>query len=814
MSNLLQDLRYGWRLLWKSPSFTLVAVTSIALGIGATTVIFTAVNGVLLRPLRFQQPERLVAVWGSFKEDNLEKNWISEPEFWDLRHDLHSFSDIAAVSTGGGLNLSGASAEPLRVSAGAATANFFSLLGISAEAGRAFAPGEDEPGRDTVVLLSHSLWKNRFGSDPGILGKTIILDARPYTIIGVLPPGFQYQRKQDVWVPLALDRAKPESRGSHYLQVIGRLAPGLSLAQANSELAREADQLAGQYPNNYTRGDFNLHAFSLKADLVGDVRTPLMVLLAAVGCLLMIAAANVANLLLARASEREKEIAIRAAMGAGQGRVLRQLITEGVGLSLLGCVTGVVLAYWGLALLKTLTKSIPRAEEIVLDANVLLVSVVVSVLTGILFAMAPALHLVRANMQSALKEGGRSNTAGKIHQRTRNILAAAEIGLALVLLAGAGLLIRSFYRMLDVEPGFQASHLLTFRVTLPTGKYKAPEQPAFFQRVAENVEHLPGVQAAGAISELPLSGTYSSGTVIGENVTGNIPRTHDGRFSYVEADRRIVSVGYFSTLGVRLVQGRFFTDADDDRAPKVAIVDDDFAQRFWPGFNPVGKRIALSAATGKDPEWREIVGVIKHVRHYGLDRRGREQVYFPLPQRPTEDMFIAVRTTADPESLVGAIRKSVYQVDPEQPIYSVKTMDELLDDSFSQRRFNLVLLGLFAGLALLMAAIGIYGVISYAVTQRTQEFGIRMALGAQRADVLRLVLSQAGLVLAIGIVGGLAGSIVLSRALASLLFGISTSDPITFSVVALILCSVALGASYMPARRATQVEPMIALRYE
>ena len=488
MHNLMQDIRYGLRLLWKSPSFTLVAVISIALGIGATTVIFSAVNGVLLSPLRYHEPEKLVAVWGAFKAADLDKNWISEPEFHDFQRDLHSFSNIEAYSQGGGLNLSSSSGEPLRVTANASTANFFQMLGIQPLIGRAFAPGEDQIGRDNVVLLSYSLWKNRFASERNVVGQSITLDSKPTTVIGVLPPGFQFGgKKADVWVPIGFDPAKPGNRGSHYLRVVARLGSGVTLNQAQSELQSEAQRLTKVYPANYANGGFGLEAYQLKSDLVQDARTPLLVLLAAVGCLLLIATANVANLLLSRAAQREKEIGVRAALGASRLRIMSQLLTEGVTLSVLGCVVGVALAYWGVEALMRLSTSVPRADEIKLDGNVLLFSVAMSILTGILFALAPALHLAKASMHDALKEGGRSNTAGKVHQRTRNGLAAAEVGLALVLLVGAGLLIRSFYRMLDVEPGFKTSHLLTFRISLPPEKYKEAQSSEFFRRAIERV---------------------------------------------------------------------------------------------------------------------------------------------------------------------------------------------------------------------------------------------------------------------------------------------------------------------------------------
>jgi putative ABC transport system permease protein len=821
MNTLAQDLRYGFRLLWKSPSFTFVAVISIALGIGATTVIFSAVYGVLLRPLQYSEPEKLVAVWGALPKDGLDKNWISEPEFHDFQRDLHSFSGIAAYSSGNGANLSMGSSEPVRVTAGQSSANLFSVLGISPEMGRGFAPDEDRKGALDVVLLSHSLWKSRFASDPKIVGQTITLDGRGFAVIGVLPAGFRFGGNMDVWVPYQFDSAN-EDRGSHFLQVVARMAPGVSITQAASELASEAAELTKRFPDNYSSGHFGLKLFALKADLVEEVRTPLLVLLAAVMCLLLIAAANVANLLLSRASQREKEVAVRAALGATRIRVLRQLMTEGVLLSLMGCAVGVLLAYWGIELLKTMSATIPRADEIQLNPQVLLFSVAISIVTGMLFALAPGIHLVRSSPQNSLKESGRSNTGGKLHQRARTGFAAAEIGLALMLLVGAGLLIRSFYRMLQVDTGFQTAHLLTFRISLSDPKYKADQRLAIYQRMLEELSQTPGVQSVNTISQLPLGGSYSSGSVIAEDATGaDLPRIPHANLPYAESDYRIVSADYLRSMGIQLISGRYFSDADDERAAAVAVIDSDFAQRFWPGLNPLGRRIALEQVPDSkppQPRWRTVVGVVGHVKNYALDQKGREQVYVPLKQRPNwaslEDMFVAVRTSSDPKALSSSIQQLVHRIDPHQPIYQVRTMDELLEESFSQRRFNLVLLGLFAGLALLMAAIGIYGVISYGVTQRTQEFGIRIALGARGADVQRLVLSQAGVVLGLGVVGGLCGSLLLSRALQSLLFGISPADPVTFIGVAFLLGCVAFAASYLPARRATKVDPMVALRYE
>jgi putative ABC transport system permease protein len=821
MHSFLLDLGYGIRLLWKNPSLTVISVISIALGIGATTVIFSAVNGVLIKPLQYHQPENLVAIWGALPKSGLDRNWISQPEFEDFQRDLHSFSAIAAYSSGDGANLSIGSSEPLRVTAGSATANLFQLLGVSPERGRAFVSGEDRKGAPDVVLLSHSLWKNRFASDPQLVGKSVTLDGRSFAVVGILPDGFRFGGGMDIWVPLQIDTVEND-RGSHYLQVVARLAPGVSMAQASSELAREASELTKRFPDDYAAGQFGLQLFALKADLVQDVRTPLLVLLASVVCLLLIAVANVANLLLSRASRREKEVAVRTALGASRIRVLRQLMTEGVLLSLVGCAMGMFLAYWGIAALNTLGNIIPRAEEIELDSQVLLFSVAVSIITGILFALAPGLHLIRTSPQDSLKEGSRSTTAGKLHQRARNGFAAAEIGLALVLLVGAGLLIRSFQHLLQVEPGFQTEHLLTSRISLSDQKYKPEDRVAFYSRLLRELAQTPGVKQAATISQLPMGGVYSSGSVRAEDATGtDFPRVPKLNLAYIESDTRIVSTDYFQTLGIELEAGRYFTESDDSRAQPVAIVDPDFAARFWPGKNPIGRRISMEQVPNTEPpqlRWRTIVGVVRHIRNYGLEQKGREQVYLPINQPPNwaslQDMFVAVRTAGDPAALASTLQQTVYRLNPQQPVYQIRTMDDLLSDSFSQRRFNLVLLGLFASLALIMAAIGIYGVISYGVAQRTQEFGIRMALGAQARDVMRLVLSQAGLVLATGILGGLLGAAILSRMLSSLLFGITAADPVTFIGVGSLLCIVALLASYLPARRATKVDPMVALRYE
>jgi putative ABC transport system permease protein len=814
METLGQDLKYGMRTLGKNPGFTAVAVLTLALGIGANTAIFSVVNGILLRSLPYKNPGQLVKLWGKFDKAGIPKNWISEPEWWDLQEANQVFSDLAAYSPTDGANAISSSGEPVRVAARSATASLFPLLGVEAARGRAFTPDEDQPGRNRVVVLSDGAWKTLYGADPNLMGKSVRIDAQTYTIVGVLPAGFNFGGRIDVWMPLGLDRAHPDDRGDHNDEVVGRLKPGITLTQASAEIAALAARLDRTYPDFYRDQGFGMFLVPLREEVVGDVRPALLTLLGAVGLVLLIACGNIANLLLARATAREKEIAIRAALGADRWRLSRQLLTESVLLALCGGGLGLLMAFWAVDAMHSLAREIlPRLAEVRVDPVALGFAFGVSVLTGLLFGLAPALHFASSQPQSNLTSEARGASASAGRQRFRNALVVSEIALSLLLLICAGLLLRSFDHLLKVSPGFNTDRVLSMQLSLPETKYKDGSSIcAFYRRLLERVRALPGVEFAGAVHNLPLSGSYSSGGVTIEDtaVTDVLrdPRTHR---AYLEADWRPTTPGYFEAMRIPLVEGRLFTDADDAQAPLVTIVDIDFANRFWPGQDPIGKRVV---AVGR--EWRTIVGVVGHVKHYALNVKGREQIYFPQNQSDfnIRDMFLVARTSGDPAALTNAIRQEVMRLDPEQPVYAVKTMEELLDASVAQPRLNLFLLGLFAGLALLLAAVGIYGVLAYSVTQRTREIGIRLALGAEPSDALMLVVRQ-GLALALtGIALGLAGSLLITRFISTLLFGVTPTDPFTYAAVSGLLLMVALAASYIPALRATRVDPIVALRYE
>jgi len=814
VETLLQDIRYALRMLAKNPGFTAVAVLTLALGVGANTAIFSVVHCVLLRPLPYKDPGTLVKVWGKLEKTGIPRNWISDPEWWDLNDANRVFSGLAAYGPADGANLMGGSGEPVRVAARGTTSGLFPLLGVAATQGRILLPEDDQPGHQRVVVLSDAAWKTLFGADPGLIGKQIRMDAESYTVVGVLPAGFEFEGRVDVWSPLALDRAHPDDRGNHNYEVLARLKPGVTLARASEEIRTFAAGLDRAYPADYADQGFGMYLVPLQQEVVGDVRPALLLLFAAVGLVLLVACGNVANLLLARATAREKEMAVRAALGATRLRVARQLLTESVLLALAGGGLGLLLAYGAVDAIRSQAAQIlPRVAEVQVDPAVLGFTFAVSLFTGLLFGMAPALHFSGRGVQGNLKEATRGSSAGAAHQRLRNIVVVAEVAFSLMLLIGAGLLVRSFDRLLRVSPGFQAGHVLTMQISLPETRYKEhSEIVTFYQRLLEGVRALPGVQAAGAVHNLPLSGSYFSGGVTIEDTAATgvrrDPKTH---FASIEADRRPVTPGYFEAMQIPLLQGRLFTDADDSQAPPVAIVDADFARRFWPEQDPIGKRVSAG-----DSDWRTVVGVVGHVRHYALNVRGREQVYFPQTQSRfnIRAMFVAVRAAGDPAELASAIRRQAAQLDPEQPVYAVKTMDDLLGASVAEPRLNLILLGSFAGLALLLATVGIYGVLAYSVTQRTREIGIRLALGARPGDALLLVVRQ-GLLLALaGVAAGLAGSLAVARFLSALLFGVTPTDPLTYAAVSALLLGVALAACCVPARRAARVEPIVALRYE
>jgi len=807
-------------MLRKSPGFTVVAIVALALGIGANCAIFSVVNAVLLRPLPFKDPQGLVRIWGKFEKAGIPKNWISQPELLDLQEQTQTLESIAAYETGGA-NLT-TNADPVRVNSASVNANLFSMLGVQPTYGRTFLDEEDQPGRDKVVLISDGLWRNRFGSEPTLLGKTIALSGESYTVVGVMPAGFRFPDEADLWLPLAIDRAHLEDRGSHGLEVVARLKPGFTLPQAQADLTNIAATLEQRYPNNYSDSGWGLYPVSMLDEFVGNVRPALRILLAAVAFVLLIACANVANLLLARATVREKEVAIRAALGAGRRRLVQQLLTESVVLSVLGGLFGLLLAYLSIRLFVIFgPRDIPRLDEIGLDGRVFGFSLLIAITTGLVFGLAPAMQISKPDLQDSLKEGGRGSSKGR--HRLRNALVVSEVAIALVLLVGAGLMIKSFQRLMQLDLGFRTNNVLTMRLSVPSTKYKEGAQvAAFYRQLLDKINALPGVESAGAISHLPLSGSYASGTTAVENAEPQEGLKSFQGAAYIEADRRNVSPDYFKAMGIQLKEGRLFTDADNATAPPVAVVDETFERRFWPHGTAVGKRFISRFNDGKDIKWGQIVGVVAHVRHYGVDQvkqyglehEGREQAYFPHSQQTSNRMYLAIKTTNDPLSLTSAVRNEILSLDPEQPVYSVKSMDQLVTTSLAQRQLNMVLFVAFSSIALILASVGIYGVMSYSVTQRTHEIGIRMALGAGQRNVLGLVVRQ-GMALALTGVGfGLAGALVLTRMMSSLLFGVSATDPVTFVAISALLTGVALVACLVPARRATRVDPMVALRYE
>jgi putative ABC transport system permease protein len=820
MGKLLQDIRYSTRVLRKSPGFTVVAVVALALGIGATTAIFSVVYAVALRPLPFKEPERLAKIWGKFEREGIPKNWISEPELYDLREQTQSFEGFAAMQTFG-VNLAG-NDSPERVSTAFVSAALFPLLRVQPSLGRTFTNEEDQAGANRVALVSNGLWKRRFASDPGIIDGTIVLNGQNYTVLGVMPPGFNYPDDVDLWVPIGFDKANPSNRGNHGLEVLARIKSDVSPGQAVAEISSLATALAEKYPNNYSPdGGFSFYMVPLHEEVVGNIKPMLILLIIAVALVLLIACANVANMLLARATVREREVAIRAALGAGRGRLIRQLLTESVLLAAVGGALGVLLAYFGVRLFVTFgPQDIPRLSEIGVDALVLGLSLLVTIMTGIIFGLAPALHISKPDLNNSLKEGGRGTTGGR--HFVRNLLVVAEVSFALMLLIMAGLTIKSFQRLLNINLGFRTENVLTMRLTLPQARYNPEQAAPFYQQLLDQIKALPGVQSAGAVTILPLSGSYSSGTTVVEDTSAGEGLQRFNGHPFLEADRRNVTPGYFDSLGVTLLKGRLITEADDQKAPRVAVVDEKFARRFWPDGNAVGKRVAVGG-TRDNMQWGEIVGVISHIRHYGTNKEGqdrayfpegREQIYFPLAQNPSRTMYLAISTATDPTSLINPVRNAVLAMDKDLPVYEVKTMEQLVSKSVANPRLNVVLMSIFAAVALILSAVGIYGVMSYSVTQRTHEIGIRMALGATPSDVLRLVVGQGLALTGVGVGIGLASAFFLTRLMSTLLFGVSTTDPGTFVVIALVLAAVAFVACFIPARRATRVDPMVALRYE
>ena len=815
MRTFWKDVQYAARVLLKSPGFTAVAVLAVALGVGANTAIFSVVNAVLLKPLNYAEPDQLVLINHNYPKIDLKAS-VSAPGYAYYRDNAKSFDSVAAF-TSWNVNLTG-EGEPERLQGLSVTTNLLQTLGAQTADGRVFTAEEGTPGNNKVVVLSDGFWRRRFGGVP-VVGKAITLNGEPYTIVGVMPPTFQFGREwnaqtPDVWSPMAFTPQQLDaSTGltSEYLGVMARLKDGVGVAQAQAEMDAISADLRRQYMPGADASNWGLLLTRYDEFVVGQIRTPLLFLLGVVALVLLIACANVANLMLARAAVRQKEIAVRTALGASRWRVVRQLLTESVLLSVAGGGVGLLLAMWGVDLLLKLNDNkIPRATEIGLDRNVLLFTLGVSVLTGIIFGLAPAFQTSNVNLHDTLKEGGRSSRSG-IRRGLRDVLVVVEITLAVIVLVGAGLLIRSFARLQQVNPGFEPRGVLAMQVSLPQSKYKEGTLRAAFDRqMLEGVRALPGVKSAATITTLPMSGWNQSGSfqIEGRQLAPGESSPH--------GDRWMPSDDYFQTMGIPLVKGRYFDARDTADSPPVVIVSEALARKYWPGEDPVGKRITFNRIPNtQDPLWREIVGVVGHVRNEGLEGESRGQYYVPYTQRPNNtDLFLVVRTDADPASLAPSVRGAVAAVDRDLPVYRVTTMEKLVSESLMQRRFAMFLFGVFAVLALALAVVGLYGVMSYAVAQRTHEIGLRMALGAQTRDVLRMVVGQGMVLVAIGLGLGLGGALLLTRLMKSLLFGVSAADPLTYAGIALLLAAVAFLASYLPARRATKVDPMVALRYE
>ena len=809
LADLWQDLRYGLRALLKNPGFTIVAVIALALGIGANSAIFSVVNAVLLRPLPFKNPQQLVMVWENAAHLGFPKNTPSPPNFLDWQRQNTVFTGMAAMSERS-FNLTGVG-EPERLDGRRVSANLFDLLGVPALLGRTFVPEDDRSG-SRVVLLSYSLWQRRFGSDPGIIGRAVTFNGQSYTVIGVMPrsmhlPAYGTWRDQ-VWVPIAFTNEETTERGNHFLEVIARIRPGTTLKQAQAEMETIAARLSKEYPRYNMRIGANITP--LHEELVGDIKPALFILLGAVGFVLLIACANVANLLLARAAVREKEIALRLALGASRSRLTRQFLTESVLLALLGGSFGLLLALAGIRVLKKfIPATISQTQTISIDGKVLLFTALIALLTGIVFGLAPAAHASHSNLNDSLKEGGRDSAAGRKGNRVRGLLVIAEVAVSFILLIGAGLLINSFLHLRNLDPGFRADHLLTMKVDLSELKYPDGERRSvFFDEVLRRIRVLPGVLSVAVAGNLPLTYNGDSAGIAVEGIPDPPPD------QWPDVIYRAVGPGYFSTMGISLIRGRDFTDQDKADSKSVVVISEKTAQHYWPGQDPIGKRLK-PGSTSSDVPWREVIGVVKDVRQNDFIAQPKMQMYFTYRQlKDLAANALIVRTNVEPMSLTTSVRNAIWAVDKDQPVADIDTMDHIVSEAIARQRFSMLLLGIFAALALVLAAVGIYGVMSYSVAQRTHEIGIRMALGARRTDVLRMTVRQGLRLVSVGMLLGLAAAVLLTRVLASLLFGISATDPITFIGISLVLFAVAILASYVPALRATKVDPIVALRVQ
>jgi predicted permease len=807
MNSLWQDLKYAVRMLINAPAFTIFAVGILALGIAANTSIFSFANTVLLRSLPYRDADRLVMVWEDFSYIGFPVNTPAPGNFYDWKAQNRSFEDMAACFDNS-FSLTGGS-EPQEVEAKQVTWNFLGVLGVKPALGRDFLSEDDRDGAGHVVIISHALWRETFGSDPQIIGKPIELDGAKYVVVGVMPGGFEFRDpKVRVWVPAAFTDERRTTHDSHFLQVVARRKPGISLAEANADLAVIAQHLAEQFPASNTHvGAF---AVTLRADVVGNLRTAIFVLLGAVGFVLLIACANVANLLLARATGRQRELALRMSLGAGRARIIRQLLTESVLLAVLAGALGLLLTVWGSGFLaQFVPDGIPVGANSGIDTRIFAFTVLVSMATGILFGIIPALRVSHVNLSEALKRAGTRSGQGAYGRRTRDVLVVVEVALAMILLTGAALMIESFSKLRQIDLGFRSENVLSLRVPLPDPKYsELSKRTAFYDRVLERVDRLPGVLSAGFVTWVPLTNRGGSWGFIIEG------RPAPGPGETSDANTRVVSKDYFRTMGVTLKAGRLFDDRDRESAPLAAVVNETMARQFWPGENPIGHRIKLGGYASTRP-WATIVGITGDIHQMGIGVPARPEMYFSYAQQDVfQPEYLAVKTSGDPMQLANAIRDQVWAVDKDQPVSDVMPMQAIVDEELAPRQMQAKLLGIFAGIALILASLGIYAVLSYAVAQRTQEIGVRMALGAQQRDVLRMVLGQGLALTFVGVAFGVAGALALARVLSTLLYGTSAADPLTFAAVAATLSAVALLACYVPARRAMRVDPMVALRYE
>jgi putative ABC transport system permease protein len=805
MDTLGQDLWLAFRKLRKSPGFTLIAVLTLALGMGANSAIFSVVDAVLLRPLPMADSERLVRVYSVSRSD---KGSSSALDFRDMREKNRSFQELAAAD-GAELNLTGAGQEPERLQGAQVSAEFFQVLGVQPQLGRVFLSGEDQPGNSRVVVLGHSLWKRRYGGDPAVLGKSLDIAGQPYTVVGVMRPGFDFPSKAQLWIPLTWEGEllAPIRRGAHWLDVYGRLAPGVSLEQAGADLVALTKALEAQYPQTNT--GFSARVLPLRDDLVGDVKPALLLLLGAVGLVLLISCANLSNLLLARAVGREGEISVRLALGATPGHIVRQLLVESLVLAVLGGVAGLLMASWSLdALVAFGPKDIPRLDEVAVNGQVLAFSAGLSVLTALLFGLFPALQAARVELGHSLRDVGRSSTG--VRHRARNVLVVSETALAVVLLVAAGLLLKSFVRLQQVDPGFRSDHVLTLGLALPESTYPQGGEvtEAFYDRLLERVRALPGVRAVAATHHLPLNG---------RNTTTSIrdmsrPEPAPGQLQLAQV--RVVTPGFFEVMRVPLERGRLLTAQDAVTGTRGVLISEEAARRYWPGEEPLGRTVELGMSFGNGMMGGEVVGIVGDVRHQGVAKEPFPEVYVPYGQARASDMSLIVRTEGEPLALAASVRAEVRALNKDLPVANVRALETIVGDAVAQPRFLMALVGIFALLALMLAALGLYGVVTFAISQRTRELGIRMALGADARSVVRLVLGQYLQLTALGVGVGLVLAFVASRLLTGLLYTVAAADPWAYVGVTVLLVGVALVASFLPAYRATRIDPAIALKHD